>query len=66
MQGCDAVQAMLVNLPCSIRSLTLDRCNLGLAGIVCIIQALSGDEQLHRNNRKKVSLKLIIFFAFRK
>ena len=47
MQGCDAVQAMLVNLPCSIRSLTLDRCNFGLAGIVCIIQALSGDEQLH-------------------
>ncbi|KAG2549976.1 uncharacterized protein LOC120651421 isoform X2 [Panicum virgatum] len=44
--GCDAVQAMLVNLPCSIRSLTLDRCNLGLAGIVCIIQALSGNDQL--------------------
>jgi len=46
MQGCDAVQAMLVNLPCSIRSLTLDRCNFGLAGIVCIIQALSGNDQL--------------------
>ncbi|XP_039784830.1 translation initiation factor IF-2-like isoform X3 [Panicum virgatum] len=39
--GCDAVQAMLVNLPCSIRSLTLDRCNLGLAGIVCIIQEMT-------------------------
>jgi hypothetical protein len=47
MQGCDAIQAMLVNPQCSIRSLTLDRCNLGLAGIVCIIQALSGEEQIN-------------------
>ncbi|PAN08597.1 hypothetical protein PAHAL_1G423100 [Panicum hallii] len=46
LEGCDAIQAMLVNPPCSIRSLTLDRCNLGLAGIVCIIQALSGNDQL--------------------
>ncbi|CAL5019911.1 unnamed protein product [Urochloa decumbens] len=46
LEGCDAIQAMLVNPQCSIRSLTLDRCNLGLAGIVCIIQALSGNGQL--------------------
>ncbi|KAG2662074.1 hypothetical protein PVAP13_1KG494580 [Panicum virgatum] len=46
LEGCDAIHAMLVNPPCSIRSLTLDRCNLGLAGIVCIIQALSGNDQL--------------------
>uniref|UniRef100_A0A0A9A5L3 Uncharacterized protein n=1 Tax=Arundo donax TaxID=35708 RepID=A0A0A9A5L3_ARUDO len=37
---------MLVNPQCSIRSLTLDRCNLGLTGIVRIIQALSGNDQL--------------------
>ncbi|KAL6635242.1 hypothetical protein ACP70R_027913 [Stipagrostis hirtigluma subsp. patula] len=46
LEGCDAIQAMLVNPQCSIRSLTLDRCNLGLAGIVRIIQALSGNDQL--------------------
>ncbi|KAF8730187.1 hypothetical protein HU200_017160 [Digitaria exilis] len=46
LEGCDAIQAMLVNPQCSIRSLTLDRCNLGLAGILCIIQALSGNDQL--------------------
>ncbi|XP_062220506.1 protein TONSOKU-like [Phragmites australis] len=46
LEGCDAIRAMLVNPQCSIRSLTLDRCNLGLAGIVCIIQALSGNDQL--------------------
>ncbi|CAO2047258.1 unnamed protein product [Urochloa humidicola] len=46
LEGCDAIQAMLVNPQCSIISLTLDRCNLGLAGIVCIIQALSGNGQL--------------------
>ncbi|GJM87258.1 hypothetical protein PR202_ga03195 [Eleusine coracana subsp. coracana] len=46
MQGCDAIHAMLVNPHCSIRSLTLDRCNLRLMGIVRIIQALSDNDQL--------------------
>ena len=30
MQGCDAIHAMLVNPPCSIRSLTLDNATLDL------------------------------------
>ncbi|VAI61758.1 unnamed protein product [Triticum turgidum subsp. durum] len=30
MEGCDAVGAVLANPQCSLRSLTLDRCNLGL------------------------------------
>ncbi|KAL6911597.1 hypothetical protein ACP4OV_000402 [Aristida adscensionis] len=46
LEGCGAIQAMLVNPQCSIRSLTLDKCKLGLAGIVFIIQALSGNDQL--------------------
>ncbi|AQK56138.1 protein TONSOKU isoform X8 [Zea mays] len=40
LEGCDAVQRMLVNPQCSIRSLSLDKCNLGLAGIVRVIQSL--------------------------
>ncbi|KAK3155468.1 hypothetical protein QOZ80_2BG0203640 [Eleusine coracana subsp. coracana] len=46
LEGCDAIHAMLVNPHCSIRSLTLDRCNLRLMGIVRIIQALSDNDQL--------------------
>ncbi|TVU28893.1 hypothetical protein EJB05_20430 [Eragrostis curvula] len=46
LEGCDAIHAMLVNPHCSIRSLTLDRCNLGLNGIIRIIQALSDNDQL--------------------
>lgn len=45
MQGCDAVGAILANPQCSLRSLTLDRCNLGLGGLTRIIQALAGEEQ---------------------
>ncbi|KAK1660988.1 hypothetical protein QYE76_049147 [Lolium multiflorum] len=32
LEGCDAVGSILANPQCSLRSLTLDRCNLGLAG----------------------------------
>ncbi|KAL5213496.1 hypothetical protein ABZP36_024343 [Zizania latifolia] len=46
LEGCDAIGAMLVNPQCSLRSLTLDRCNLGLVGIVRIIKALSENDQL--------------------
>ncbi|KAF0931168.1 hypothetical protein E2562_002524 [Oryza meyeriana var. granulata] len=46
LEGCHAIGALLANSQCSLRSLTLDRCNLGLAGIVCIIQALAGNGQL--------------------
>ena len=46
MEGCDAVGAILANPQCSLRSLTLDRCNLGLGGITRIIQALAGNDQL--------------------
>ncbi|KAJ1298868.1 hypothetical protein BS78_01G486600 [Paspalum vaginatum] len=42
MEGCGALRGMLVDPRCSIRSLTLDKCNLGLAGIVLIIRSLSG------------------------
>ncbi|RLN08873.1 protein TONSOKU isoform X2 [Panicum miliaceum] len=65
LEGCDAIQAMLVNPLCSIRSLTLDRCNLGLAGIVCIIQALSGNDQLeelHLAENTNLALKRIIHY----
>uniref|UniRef100_A0A0D9VLW1 Protein TONSOKU n=1 Tax=Leersia perrieri TaxID=77586 RepID=A0A0D9VLW1_9ORYZ len=44
--ACDAIGALLSNPRCSLRSLTLDRCSLGLAGIVCIIQAIKGNDQL--------------------
>eukprot|EP00267_Zea_mays_P055034 XP_020408326.1 protein TONSOKU [Zea mays] len=46
LEGCDAVQRMLVNPQCSIRSLSLDKCNLGLAGIVRVIQSLPENSQL--------------------
>ncbi|KAM3244362.1 hypothetical protein ACQJBY_055975 [Aegilops geniculata] len=46
MEGCDAVGAILANPQCGLRSLTLDRCNLGLGGITRIIQALAGNDQL--------------------
>ncbi|CAM0943633.1 unnamed protein product [Alopecurus aequalis] len=46
LEGCDAVGAMLANPQCSLRSLTLDRCNLGLGGITRIVQALTGNDQL--------------------
>uniref|UniRef100_A0A0E0K609 Protein TONSOKU n=1 Tax=Oryza punctata TaxID=4537 RepID=A0A0E0K609_ORYPU len=46
LEECDAIGALLSNPQCSLRSLTLDRCNLGLAGIVGIIQALAGNDQL--------------------
>lgn len=46
LEGCDAVGAMLANPQCSLRSLTLGRCNLGLGGITRIIQALAGNDQL--------------------
>ncbi|KAK1620651.1 hypothetical protein QYE76_026168 [Lolium multiflorum] len=46
LEGCDTVGAILANPQCSLRSLTLDRCNLGLAGITRIIQALAGNDQL--------------------
>nr|BAD19291.1 putative BRUSHY1 [Oryza sativa Japonica Group]BAD19549.1 putative BRUSHY1 [Oryza sativa Japonica Group] len=44
--GCEAIGVLLSNPQCSLRSLTLDRCNLGLAGIVGIIQALAGNDRL--------------------
>ncbi|KAJ1281342.1 hypothetical protein BS78_04G298800 [Paspalum vaginatum] len=46
MEGCDALQGMLVDPQCSIRSLTLDKCNLGLAGIIRVIRSLSENGQL--------------------
>ncbi|XP_071679038.1 protein TONSOKU isoform X2 [Lolium perenne] len=46
LEGCDTVGAILANPQCSLRSLTLDRCNIGLAGITRIIQALAGNDQL--------------------
>ncbi|KQK02062.1 protein TONSOKU isoform X2 [Brachypodium distachyon] len=46
LEGCDAVGAVLANPQCSLRSLTLDRCNLGLGGITRVIQALAGNDQL--------------------
>ncbi|KAF2947279.1 protein TONSOKU [Oryza sativa Japonica Group] len=46
LEECDAIRALLSNPQCSLRSLTLDRCNLGLAGTVGIIQALAGNDQL--------------------
>jgi hypothetical protein len=51
-QECDAIRALLSNPQCSLRSLTLDRCNLGLAGTVGIIQALAGEEQLLHKNQQ--------------
>ncbi|WVZ55398.1 hypothetical protein U9M48_006061 [Paspalum notatum var. saurae] len=46
MEGCGVLRGMLVDPQCSIRSLTLDKCNLGLAGIVLIIRSLSENDQL--------------------
>ncbi|XP_040376586.1 protein TONSOKU [Oryza brachyantha] len=46
LEVCDAIVALLANSQCSLRSLTLDRCNLGLAGIVYIILAVAENDQL--------------------
>ncbi|KAJ8504389.1 hypothetical protein OPV22_005275 [Ensete ventricosum] len=45
-EGCDALSSVLMDPKCSIRSLVLDNCQLGLVGMVQIIQALAENESL--------------------
>ncbi|XP_028554658.1 protein TONSOKU isoform X2 [Dendrobium catenatum] len=45
-EGCYALECMLSDPQCSVKSLILDRCHLGLGGILRIIVALAGNESL--------------------
>ena len=41
-QGCNAVSSLIANPQCGIKVLALNKCQLGLAGVVQIIQAVAG------------------------
>ncbi|XP_019704560.2 protein TONSOKU isoform X1 [Elaeis guineensis] len=43
---CDALGSILVDPQCSLKSLILDKCHLGLAGIIRIVQALADNDSL--------------------
>ncbi|XP_020572962.1 protein TONSOKU isoform X2 [Phalaenopsis equestris] len=45
-EGCYALECMLLDPQCSVKSLILDRCHLGLSGILRIVIALAGNESL--------------------
>ncbi|KAJ0983759.1 hypothetical protein J5N97_002115 [Dioscorea zingiberensis] len=45
-EGCDAVGAILMDQQCRLRRLTLNKCHLGVSGVVQIVQALSGNDSL--------------------
>jgi hypothetical protein len=43
MQGTDVLSSMLMNPRCCLKVLILKKCQLGLAGVLHIIQALAGE-----------------------
>ncbi|KAK8921250.1 Protein TONSOKU [Platanthera zijinensis] len=43
-EGCYALERILSDQQCSLKSLILDRCQLGLGGILRIVAALGGDQ----------------------
>lgn len=45
-EGCDVLGAILADPQCSLKSLFLNKCHLGMSGILQIIQSLSGNESL--------------------
>ncbi|KAM0952461.1 putative leucine-rich repeat domain superfamily, protein TONSOKU [Dioscorea sansibarensis] len=45
-EGCNSLAAILMDQQCCLKCLALNKCNLGLAGVVQIIQALSGNDSL--------------------
>ncbi|XP_074592225.1 protein TONSOKU [Curcuma longa] len=45
-EGCNALRSALIDPRCSLKSLILENCQLGLAGIIRIIQALADNESL--------------------
>ncbi|XP_042407586.1 protein TONSOKU-like [Zingiber officinale] len=45
-EGCNALRSALIDPGCSLKSLILENCQLGLEGIIRIIQALADNESL--------------------
>ncbi|KAK9134545.1 hypothetical protein Syun_013875 [Stephania yunnanensis] len=50
LEGLNALELLLMNAQCSLRSLVLNKCNLGLSGITKIIQALAENKSLEDLN----------------
>ncbi|KAK9111313.1 hypothetical protein Scep_018832 [Stephania cephalantha] len=50
LEGLNALELLLMNAQCSLRSLVLNKCNLGLSGITKIIQALAENKCLEDLN----------------
>lgn len=49
-EGCNAVSSLIANPQCGIKVLALNKCQLGLAGVVQIIQAVAGNHCLEELN----------------
>ncbi|KAI3979599.1 hypothetical protein MKX01_013694 [Papaver californicum] len=49
-QGVDALVSLLMSPECSLKDLVLNKCNLGLAGIIKIVQALTENQVLEELN----------------
>ncbi|XP_042971160.1 protein TONSOKU-like isoform X1 [Carya illinoinensis] len=45
-EGANALSSLLMNPQCGLRVLRLNKCQLGLAGVLCIIQALAENDSL--------------------
>ncbi|XP_072952693.1 protein TONSOKU isoform X2 [Typha angustifolia] len=57
-EGCDALRSILIDSRCSLKCLILDKCHLGLAGLVQVIQSLADNdslEELHMAENAKVA-----------
>ncbi|OVA01147.1 Leucine-rich repeat [Macleaya cordata] len=49
-EGINALVSLLMNPQCSLKDLVLNKCNLGLSGIIKIIQALTENQSLEELN----------------
>ncbi|XP_022132859.1 protein TONSOKU isoform X2 [Momordica charantia] len=49
-EGCNAVSSLIANPQCGVKVLVLNKCQLGIAGVVQIIQAVAGNHCLEELN----------------
>ncbi|KAL4644059.1 hypothetical protein ACB092_02G135700 [Castanea dentata] len=48
LEGANALSSLLLNPQCCLKVLILNKCHLGLAGVLQIVQALAGNDSLQR------------------
>ncbi|KAK7822727.1 protein tonsoku [Quercus suber] len=48
LEGANALSSLLLNPQCCLKVLILNKCQLGLAGVLQIVQALAGNDSLQR------------------